>query len=97
MLTVHIRNLAADCPRIGKNRLYFEGFWVDHIEEFNLLSNDGRLTRAYRIYWETHERNGVFDCFLNTEAYRRTVIPNQCKVVEMSEQPTQRPDNPCIK
>ena len=65
----------------GKNAHYV-GFVVTEIEEFNMIDKIlGTTQRAYRIYWKKEDgKIKYFDCGLNTDTYKRFVIPNMGKM-----------------
>jgi hypothetical protein len=89
MQTLSLDQMATDTPPVNEHRTYFAGFWVDRIEEFNLLDFDGKITRTFRIHWKGYDGHGMFDCILGSKVYKRTVIPNRMKVVEMGSEQKQ--------
>ena len=89
MQTISIEQMTTDTPPINEYGNYFAGFWVDRIEECNLLDPNGELNRVFRIHWTRNDGSGTFDCILGSKVYKRTVIPNWIKVVEMGSESKQ--------
>ena len=86
MITLSFDDIEAGCPSRNEYGNYFEGFLVNEIEEFNFLHRNGEISRAYRIYWEKDGIGKAFDCLLGSIAYKRTVVPNISRVMEMKSE-----------
>ena len=67
MITLPLSEMACEFPKINQETMFFYGFLVDRIEEFNLKFSDGKVDRAYRIYWTD---NGNKKCYCNSKQDR---------------------------